>query len=284
MNILDRIQFTAAVVLLSGSAAFAQPGSTTDVSLTDKGYYGVKLDSSWRPSRTPDGAYDRVAHNSMPIAWQHLREEDILWKKRVWRVAAQQAAAQLAAQQAHNRQHSRPRGRLNLPHNRPRKRQQERAAQQAAEQAAQQAAQKAAQAAEQQRYLAAAASGSFYRSRAQIPASASRPFYPPQPQALDYPGSSPSHGSRPAASQPQYAPIYDDSRAPSGFPWGQPDFRENGQPSGLADARSPRGYSQPACPHAPLPQVSDDTLQGSRDRMTSRWFALRSIFDGVQAP
>ncbi len=86
MNILDRIQFTAAVVLLfSGSAAFAQPGSTTDVSLTDKGYYGVKLDSSWRPSRTPDGAYDRVAHNSMPIAWQHLREEDILWKKRVWR-------------------------------------------------------------------------------------------------------------------------------------------------------------------------------------------------------
>jgi len=86
MTILNTIRFTAsAVLLLSGTVSLAQPGGTTDVSLTDKGYYGVKLDSSWKPSRTPDGAYDRVAHNSQPIAWQHLREDDILWKKRVWR-------------------------------------------------------------------------------------------------------------------------------------------------------------------------------------------------------
>ncbi len=86
MTILNTLRFTAsAVLLLSGTVSYAQPGSTADLSLTDKGYYGVKLDSSWKPSRTPDGAYDRVAHNSMPIAWQHLREDDILWKKRVWR-------------------------------------------------------------------------------------------------------------------------------------------------------------------------------------------------------
>ena len=31
-------------------------------------------------------------------------------------------------------------------------------------------------------------------------------------------------------------------------------------------------------------RLPEDTLQGSRDRMASRWFALRSVFDGVQAP
>jgi cellulose synthase operon protein YhjQ len=29
---------------------------------------------------------------------------------------------------------------------------------------------------------------------------------------------------------------------------------------------------------------ADDTLQGSRDRLTSRWFALRGVFDGAPAP
>ena len=29
-----------------------------------------------------------------------------------------------------------------------------------------------------------------------------------------------------------------------------------------------------------MPQTPDDTLQGSRDRLTSRWFALRGLFDG----
>ena len=86
MTILNTIRFTAtAVLLLAGSAAFAQPSGTTDATLADKGYYGVKLDSSWKPSRTPDGAYDRVPHYSQPLGWQHIREEDILWKKRVWR-------------------------------------------------------------------------------------------------------------------------------------------------------------------------------------------------------
>lgn len=86
MTILNKIRFaTTAVLLIAGSPAFAQPSGTTDVNLADKGYYGVKLDSSWRPSRTPDGAYDRVPHYSQPIPWQHLREDDILWRKRVWR-------------------------------------------------------------------------------------------------------------------------------------------------------------------------------------------------------
>jgi cellulose synthase operon protein YhjQ len=34
----------------------------------------------------------------------------------------------------------------------------------------------------------------------------------------------------------------------------------------------------------PPQQAPEDTLQGSRDRMTSRWFALRGVFDGTPAP
>ncbi len=37
-------------------------------------------------------------------------------------------------------------------------------------------------------------------------------------------------------------------------------------------------------PPASLPTVSPDTLQGSRDRLASRWFALRGVFDAGHAP
>jgi cellulose synthase operon protein YhjQ len=37
-------------------------------------------------------------------------------------------------------------------------------------------------------------------------------------------------------------------------------------------------------PQAGFPAAPDDTLQGSRDRLTSRWFALRGVFDGNVAP
>jgi len=83
MNILCKIKYTACLgLMLAGSTAIAQP---SDPNLADRSNYGVKLDSSWKPSRTPDGAYDRVPHISQPIQWQHLREDDILWRKRVWR-------------------------------------------------------------------------------------------------------------------------------------------------------------------------------------------------------
>lgn len=39
----------------------------------------------WLPSRRPDGVYDKVAHVSKALPWQPLREDDVLWKKRVWR-------------------------------------------------------------------------------------------------------------------------------------------------------------------------------------------------------
>jgi gliding motility associated protien GldN len=73
---------TAAVLLLAGSVSYAQPGPTTDPSISGGGSY---VNKDWAPSKTADGAYDRVPHMSQPIPWQHIREDDILWKKRVWR-------------------------------------------------------------------------------------------------------------------------------------------------------------------------------------------------------
>ena len=73
----------ASVLLFTGSTAFAQPGSSLDPSISGGANSGVN--TQWAPSKTPDGAYDRRPHISTPIPWQYIREEDILWKKRVWR-------------------------------------------------------------------------------------------------------------------------------------------------------------------------------------------------------
>jgi cellulose synthase operon protein YhjQ len=37
-------------------------------------------------------------------------------------------------------------------------------------------------------------------------------------------------------------------------------------------------------PVQPVPQAPEDTLQASRDRLTSRWFALNGVFAGASAP
>jgi gliding motility associated protien GldN len=84
MKILNLYRLALAVVLLFiGNTVFAQPGSTTDPSISGGANTGVN--TQWAPSRTPDGAYDRRPHLSTPIPWQYIREEDILWMKRVWR-------------------------------------------------------------------------------------------------------------------------------------------------------------------------------------------------------
>jgi cellulose synthase operon protein YhjQ len=61
-------------------------------------------------------------------------------------------------------------------------------------------------------------------------------------------------------------------------PWAAGEQREDsGRPAWLMPDR-PDVASQPAVPQAP-----EDTLQGSRDRLTSRWYALRGVFEGVGA-
>jgi len=78
-----------------------------------------------------------------------------------------------------------------------------------------------------------------------------------------------------------------EAREPSGRPaWLDTEGKE-AEPASTPRASAPHAAAAPppapqtpALPFAP----SDDTLQGSRDRMTSRWFALRGVFDGNVAP
>src|ERR1035437_3875740 len=101
------------------------------------------------------------------------------------------------------------------------------------------------------------------------------PALPNYPSQFDFPGFAPPPTQRPVASQPQKASMKEDSNPQSRNPWAPVDPRENaGRPAWLTTDR-PEPAAQPEAPQAP-----EDTLQGSRDRMTSRWFALRGLFEG----
>src|ERR1700733_4600461 len=83
MKLLNSFRIIATVIFsFVFGAIFAQPGGTTDPSISGGAQF---VNGTWKASKTPDGAYDRVPHISQPIPWQHIREDDILWKKRVWR-------------------------------------------------------------------------------------------------------------------------------------------------------------------------------------------------------
>lgn len=84
MNILRtyRIAATAALVMLGG-VSFAQQASIQDIQSKFNPSDAVK--DGWDPSLVRDGAYDMVEHTTKILDWQPLRENDVMWKKRVWR-------------------------------------------------------------------------------------------------------------------------------------------------------------------------------------------------------
>lgn len=85
MSILRSYRLAASsVLMLIGSAAFAQSGSITDQAQTQNNNSGA-VNDTWQPSLVKDGVYDRVPHVGTALAWQPIREADILWKKRYWR-------------------------------------------------------------------------------------------------------------------------------------------------------------------------------------------------------
>ncbi len=85
MTILHSFKLTLALsLIMSGSAVFAQSGSVDPMVAGSS----TGVQKNWLPSRTPDGAYDRIPMKDrvrQPIPWSYIRESDILWKKRVWR-------------------------------------------------------------------------------------------------------------------------------------------------------------------------------------------------------
>lgn len=90
-------------------------------------------------------------------------------------------------------------------------------------------------------------------------------YVPPQPS---WPGTAPEQS---AQVREKYEP------APS--VWQQPEQREiPTPPAWLAPERVE------ATSHGASQRPGEDTLQGSRDRLASRWYALRGVFEGVSAP
>jgi cellulose synthase operon protein YhjQ len=120
--------------------------------------------------------------------------------------------------------------------------------------------------------------------------------------------------AQPESKPPQSGPVRSETarqESPAPLdPWAAPEVQEpTGRPAWLssdtgdgASALTPQfglpaaPFALPQFPLAPsratfaplpgpasLPPAPEDTLQGSRDRLTSRWFALRGVFDGNTA-
>jgi len=207
-------------------------------------------------------ARDQATRQAAERAVQEAAEQ-----ARAAQMAAQQAqAAQVAAQQAQAVQ---------------RAVQETQAAQEAAQQirAARQAAW---QQPRQERYVppAPAAASPYYAvpPAPVAPAAASNSAYANQPPAQPFRAAAAVAPSMfpVSVNQPAYAPAREERpRAP----WGGYEAREEaGRPAWLSAERP----EPPAV--ATVPSAPEDTLQGSRDRLTSRWFALKGVFQGGAAP
>jgi cellulose synthase operon protein YhjQ len=206
---------------------------------------------------------------------------------------AQELAAQQAAEQARHEQ-------LRQDQLKQEQIRQEQATQQAAEQARQAAEMAQQQAADQAKQQAAEQAERELHSRPwprpdrfpkapfSTPAYSS---YQPQESGVE---TSPNQPSYHRPSEGLYDPARELNPASSQAAWnaseaqetaGGPAWLTTDRPEARAEARPEAGSQLPARlagqPAASL-SAPEDTLQGSRDRLTSRWFALRGIFDGTQ--
>ena len=87
MNVLKSYKLAVfAAALLSSSVGFAQGNPTImDQAQTQSSPNGGVVKSDWQPSLIRDGVIDKVPHIYTVLPWQPVRENDVLWKKRVWR-------------------------------------------------------------------------------------------------------------------------------------------------------------------------------------------------------
>jgi cellulose synthase operon protein YhjQ len=163
------------------------------------------------------------------------------------------------------------------------------------------AAQQAAEQLARQRLWQQPLNGRFAASQSQAQSALNSSSQLSGPDLLSQASSSQPQVYRPTASlfpvPPQLVPAREDQAREEismpRNPWPAPDVKEPaGRPAWLspdapeASVPSMTATSLPPAPPAPplLAQAPEDTLQGSRDRMTSRWFALRGVFDGSVPP
>jgi cellulose synthase operon protein YhjQ len=104
------------------------------------------------------------------------------------------------------------------------------------------------------------------------------PNYTLQTQQPDHQGNASSQAYQPEPNQAPYTPMREDSSTQPRNQWAVSEPRESaGRPAWLEQDRAEMASQS-------VLQAPEDTLQGSRDRLTSRWFALKGVFDGVSAP
>jgi cellulose synthase operon protein YhjQ len=233
-----------------------------------------------------------------------------------YRAAEQRAAEEAAKRAAEEAEHRAAQQAARLATEAAEQRAAQFSAELAALKAAQEAAQKAAQQAADEVARHTAQQPAWQPQPAEriasIPAaSAAAPYEPPAPQPpfqrFDFPGyDRPPQGyvppvqaflgmhDQPSAS-PSQTPVpsrqdaaRDEPVAQPRYPWPPADSRENAarpawlMPGALETSGQTPQPPTPA-PHQTPPQAPD-TLQGSRDRLASRWFALRGVFEGGHAP
>ncbi len=86
MNLKSAFNAVAfALLAFSAGEVNAQSPMINDGGQVQSPSAGEAVNSSWKPSLVRDGVYDRVPHTRRILPWQPIRENDILWKKRVWR-------------------------------------------------------------------------------------------------------------------------------------------------------------------------------------------------------
>src|SRR5579863_5015466 len=82
----------------------------------------------------------------------------------------------------------------------------------------------------------------------------------------------------PSYRQPGHTPLREESHTPPRSPWSSETAESTGRPAWLMPERS-----EAASPSS-LPPTPEDTLQGSRERLATRWFALRTVVEGSTPP
>jgi len=242
-------------------------------------------------------AAEQAAHQAAQREQARLAAEQAAqqeWARLAAEHAAQQEQARLAAENAARQEQARLAA--------------EQAAKQAAAQAAELAASQESERAVHEAALQAeaarealAAQWAAQRTQAAPPAAwqpaqaAPFPaFLAPHPEATpapasqyDYPAYAHAPQQRPAASQPPQPPLREESyetretarTQPWAQSWPEPEAQEPVERPAWLTPDRPDFPAQPAVPHAP-----EDTLQGSRDRLTSRWYALRGVFETQGTP
>ena len=104
------------------------------------------------------------------------------------------------------------------------------------------------------------------------------------PAPFSQPGFPTSQPLRPAAAPAHFAPLREEPLQAPPASWAAPETSENPMRPAWLAAR-PQATARPQVTAQPSAmQAPEDTIQGSRDRLTSRWFALRGVFDAGSVP